>query len=303
MDLTVKIGNITLKNPVTVASGTFGYGEEYSELIDLNKLGGIFTKAVTFEPRIGNNSPRIVETEHGMLNAIGLANVGVKTFIKEKLPLLNSLDTAFFVNVAGSTEKEYCDVIKELEKRKEVFGLEINVSCPNVKQGGISFGTNPKSIYKLLSKLRKLTKRPLICKLSPNVTDITEIAGAAIDAGSDALSLINTLIGMAIDIKTKRPKLSNITGGLSGPGIKPVGIASVYKVAKKFDVPLIGIGGIMNTKDALEYIIAGAKAIQIGTGLFVDPKIPSRIITGIEEYCNANNIKSLKKLSGSVIDK
>lgn len=300
MDTSVKIGSIILKNPVTVASGTFGYGEEYSELIDINKLGGIFTKAITVKPREGNPPPRIVETSCGMLNSIGLANVGVDVFIKEKIPFLKKYDTAVFVNIAGSTVEEYLEVVNKLENTDKIDGLEINISCPNVKHGGLSFGFDPKTTFDLMSEIRKNTKRILIAKLSPNVTAITEIAKAAVDAGSDALSLINTVVGMAIDIKTKKPKLANITGGLSGPAIKPIGIANVWKVAQKVSVPIIGIGGIMSADDAIEYIIAGASAVQIGTGVFVDPQIPENIIKGIEDYCKANNISSIKDLTNSL---
>jgi dihydroorotate dehydrogenase (NAD+) catalytic subunit len=300
MEMTVRLGEQTLKNPVAVASGTFGYGEEYAAFTEITDLGAIFTKAVTLEPREGNPAPRVVETTAGMLNSVGLANVGIDAFIKTKLPFLSRLDTSVYVNVAGSTGEEYIRVIEKLEQVKGIAGLEINISCPNVKHGGLSFGADAKVAYTLLSEIRRKSSRFLIAKLSPNVTDITEIARAAEDAGCNALSLINTLVGMAINIKTRKPKLANITGGLSGPAIKPVGVAMVWKVAQRVKIPLIGIGGIMNAEDALEYILAGATAVQVGTGNFVDPKIPQEIITGIMEYCLTNGVKSVSDIVGGL---
>lgn len=300
MDLRVRMGKIELKNPVCAASGAFGYGREYSDLVPLNRLGAIFTKAVTLKPRQGNPGPRVVETAAGMLNSIGLANVGVESFITEKLPFLRLQNTAILVNVAGAAEKEYCAVAERLEDVEGIAGLEINISCPNVSHGGIHFGSNAKCAYNLLKKIRKASSRFLVAKLSPNVTDITEIARAAVDAGCDALSLINTLTGMAIDTRTRKPKLANITGGLSGPAIKPVGVALVWKTAQKVRVPIFGIGGITTAEDALEYIIAGASAVQIGTGIFVDPQRLLKIIEGMEKYCKQNGISSIEEIRGKL---
>lgn len=294
MNLTVKIGNKTFQNPVGVASGTFGYGSEYENLIDLMKLGAIFTKAVTLEPRTGNDSPRIVETPSGILNSIGLANVGVKRFLVEKIPFLEKLSCAIVVNVAGSTEEEYLDVIKQLEYCKSVWGYEINISCPNVKHGGLAFGTDPLQVERLTKSLRKATYKPLIIKLTPNVTDITAIAKAAQNGGADAVSCINTLIGMVIDIQKKETVLPMKTGGLSGPAIRPIGIALTYKVSRAVSIPVIGIGGIMNADDAIQYLLAGASAIQIGTGNFVDPKIATNVLEGISDYCDRENFKTIK---------
>lgn len=305
-DLSVKIAGGKFSNPVLVASGTFGYGEEYSSLIDLNKLGGIVTKSITLDPREGHTPPRTFETSCGMLNAIGLANVGVDEFIKEKLPFLRSLKTRIIVNVAGSTVGEYVEVVKRLnrtsrrsrQRRGGIDLLEINISCPNVKEGGIAFGSKVKSAYECIKAVRKNSSYPIIAKLSPNVTDIVEIARAVEKAGADAISLINTLIGMAIDIEKRRPVLANITGGLSGPAIKPVALAMVWKVAGAVRVPVIGLGGIMNTADALEFILAGASMIQVGTANFVDPQTSIKIVNGLSEYCKKRKIKKITDLVG-----
>ena len=273
MDLSVKIGSGTLPNPVGVASGTFGYGSEYEKLIDVSALGAIFTKAITLEPRAGNEIPRIVETPAGILNSIGLANVGVEKFLKEKMEWLSKMPCAVVANIAGSSEEEYCRVMEKLETCQSIWGYEVNISCPNVKHGGLAFGTDPQQVQRLTGSLRKLTSKPLIVKLTPNVTDITVIAKAAQDSGADAVSCINTLVGMVIDVKKKAPVLPMKTGGLSGPAIRPVGVAMTYRVSRAVSIPVIGIGGIMNTDDALQYMLAGASAIQIGTGNFIDPKI------------------------------
>jgi dihydroorotate dehydrogenase (NAD+) catalytic subunit len=299
-DITVNIAGIKFSNPVLVASGTFGYGEEYESLIDLNKLGGIVTKSITLEPREGNLPPRTFETLCGMLNAIGLANVGVEKFIKEKLPFLRSLKTKIIVNVAGSTVTEYVEVVKRLSHVRGIDMLEINISCPNVKEGGIAFGSKAKSAYDCIKAVKENTSYPMIAKLSPNVTDIVEIVNAVETAGADAISLINTLVGMAIDIKKMRPVLGNITGGLSGPAIKPVALAMVWKVAKAVRIPLIGIGGIMNTEDALEFILAGASMIQVGTANFVDPQTSIQIVNGLSEYCKKKKIKKITDLVGKL---
>ena len=298
--LSVKIAGIEFSNPVLVASGTFGYGEEYQSLIDLSKLGGVVTKSVTLEPREGHAPPRTCETPCGMLNAIGLANVGVEEFTKEKLPFLRSLKTRIIVNVAGSTVKEYVDVVKRLSGTEGIDMLEINISCPNVKEGGIAFGSKVKSAYECIKAVRENSSYPIIAKLSPNVTDIVEVADAVQKAGADAISLINTLVGMAIDVEKRRPVLANVTGGLSGPAIKPVALAMVWKVAQAVKVPVIGLGGIMNTRDALEFILAGASMIQVGTGNFVDPQTSVKIVDGLSEYCKKKKIKNITDLVGKL---
>lgn len=299
-DLSVRMGKIKFSNPVLVASGTFGYGDEYGSIIDLNRLGGIITKSITLNPREGNRPPRTCETPSGMLNAIGLTNVGVKRFIREKLPFLRKLKTRIIVNVAGSSVEEYVEVVKKLEGKKGVDLLEINISCPNVKEGGIVFGSNPESAYKCIKAVKENTSFRIIAKLSPNVSDIAEIALAVEEAGADAISLINTLVGMAIDLEKRKPRLYNITGGLSGPAIKPVALVMVWKTAQKVKIPVIGIGGIMNTTDALEFILAGASMIQIGTGNFVDPECSVKIVEGLKEYCQRNRINRIGDFVGKL---
>ena len=284
LDLTVTIGVKKLSNPVGVASGTFGYGSEYETLMDISRLGAIYTKAVTLTPREGNEIPRIVETPSGILNSIGLANVGVDRFLGEKLPALAALPCAIIANVAGSTEDEYARVVERLEAAEKLWGYEINVSCPNVKHGGLAFGTDPGQIERLTGRLRGLTIKPLIIKLTPNVTDITVIAKAAEAGGADAVSCINTLVGMVIDTRCGKPVLPMGSGGLSGPAIRPVAVAMTYKVSRAVAIPVIGIGGIMCADDALQFLLAGAKAIQVGTGTFVDPKIPVQVLEGVEGY-------------------
>jgi dihydroorotate dehydrogenase (NAD+) catalytic subunit len=299
VEMAVKIGAKTFPNPVGVASGTFGYGSEYGELFDVSRIGALFTKAVTLGPRGGNVPPRLVETPSGILNTIGLANVGAEKFISDKLPYLKTLPCAVVVNVAGSTEDEYKQVVQKLETAEEgIWGYEINVSCPNVKHGGLAFGTDPKHIERLTSSLKKLTKKPLIIKLTPNVTDITVIAKAAENGGADAVSLINTLLGMVIDIKEKRPVLGAHTGGLSGPAVRPVGVALTYKTSRAVSIPVIGMGGITCAEDALQYMLAGAAAVQIGTANFVNPQTPLEVLDGIRAYCEEQGIKSVNDLRG-----
>ncbi|MBL8028662.1 MAG: dihydroorotate dehydrogenase [Fibrobacteres bacterium] len=300
MELKVKIGKTVLNNPVCVASGTFGYAHEMSSVIDIKKIGAVFTKAITKEPRVGNPPPRIVETPAGMLNAIGLANVGVDVFIKEKLPFLAKMKPACFVNVAGTVADDYEHVIRKLDEHEGVDGYEINLSCPNVKKGGISFSSHPDETAAIVKQLRKATKRTMIIKLSPNVTDIAAYAKAAENEGADAISLINTLIGMSIDVNKRKPRLTNVTGGLSGPAIRPVGVAMTWKAAKAVSIPIIGMGGIVNARDALEYILAGASAIQIGTGNFVEPETALKVLNGITEYMKQNKLKELKDIIGKV---
>jgi len=299
-DLSVKIAGVRFSNPVLVASGTFGYGEEYNDLIDLSKLGGIITKSVTVNPREGNPPPRTVETPAGMLNAIGLANVGVDRFIKEKLRFLRKLGTRVVVNVAGSTIDEYVKVVRRLNRCKGIDMLEINISCPNVKEGGLAFGARPESARECIRKIRDHTSYPIVAKLSPNVTDIAQVACAVEEAGADAVSLINTLVGMAIDLEERKPVLANVTGGLSGPAIKPVALAMVWKVARAVKLPVIGIGGIFNTQDALEFILAGACMIQVGCANFVDPQTSIKMVNGLNGYLQEKKIKRITQLVGKL---
>jgi len=282
-----------------VASGTFGYGIEPAELIDLNQLGAIITKTITLKPREGNPPPRIVETASGMLNAIGLQNAGVQDFIKNSLPFLAKFDTPVIANIAGESASEYAELAKILGKEKTIKGIEINISCPNVKKGGVQFGVDPKLTEEVVKAVRKATKLPIITKLTPNVTDITIIAKAAEKAGSNAVSLINTLMGMSIDIENRKSKIGNITGGLSGPAIKPIAVRMVWQVAKAVKIPVIGLGGIMTAEDAIEFFIAGASAVQVGTANFVDNNSPLKIVKGIENYLTANKT-TLKELISSL---
>ncbi|MBI5199761.1 MAG: dihydroorotate dehydrogenase [Nitrospirae bacterium] len=299
-DLKVKIGSLVLKNPVMVASGTFGYGEEYSPYIDLNILGAIITKGISLHPIDGNPPPRIWETPSGMLNSIGLQNVGAKAFIKEKLSYLKSFDTKIIVNIFGTTVKEYAKVAERLFATQGVDAIELNISCPNVKKGGMIFGIDPKSTKKVVSAVRKVCGLPLIAKLSPNVTDITEFARIAEGEGADAISLINTLLGLAVDVETRKPRLATITGGLSGPAIKPIALRMIWQVAKAVKVPIIGMGGICSTEDALEFILAGATAIAVGTANFFNPNTASEIIKGINSYMTEKGIGDIKELIGGM---
>ncbi|KAF0119840.1 MAG: dihydroorotate dehydrogenase (fumarate) [bacterium] len=300
LDLSVNIGGIQLKNPVMTASGTFGYGEEYAPYVGLDKLGAIVVKGISLKPRTGNPLPRIVETTGGMLNSIGLENIGADRFIEEKLPYLIDSGATIIANIFGSSIEEYGDVANKLDDIHGISGLEINISCPNVKEGGMIFGTDPHMAFEVVNFVRQSTKLPLIVKLSPNVTDIAEIARSVQDAGADAISLINTIRGMAINIETKTPKLANITGGLSGPAIKPIALRMVWEVARVTEIPVIGIGGIMNSDDALEFIIAGASAIQVGTANFVNPKATVDILSGIEKYMRDHRIGDIKSLIGTL---
>ncbi|PIV67379.1 MAG: dihydroorotate dehydrogenase [Nitrospirae bacterium CG01_land_8_20_14_3_00_44_22] len=300
MDLTVDIGRLKLKNPVMTASGTFGYGEEYSEFVDLNKLGAIVVKGLSLKPMEGNPAPRIYETPCGMLNAIGLQNVGVKEFLKTKLPYIRKFDTKLIVNIFGNTLQEYVKLSRILDDAG-VDGIELNVSCPNIKKGGIFFGTDKKMLQKLVAKVRaSVSNAVLITKLSPNVSYIQEFAKIAEECGSEAVSLINTIPGMAIDIKTRRPRIANITGGLSGPAIKPIAVRMVYETFKAVKIPVIGMGGIMNSGDAIEFMIAGAAAVAIGTANFVNPSATIDIIKGIESFMAENSIRDVKELRGAI---
>ncbi|MEK6691848.1 MAG: dihydroorotate dehydrogenase [Nitrospirota bacterium] len=299
-DLRVNIGSMELKNPVMVASGTFGYGEEYSPYIDLNSLGAVVTKGISFHPIDGNPPPRIWETPSGLLNSIGLQNVGVKKFIKEKLPYLKGFDTRVIVNIFGTTISEYVKVAVRLSETPGIDAIEVNISCPNVKKGGMVFGTDSKSTKKVVSALKKVCSLPLLVKLSPNVTDITEFAMIAEGEGADAVSLINTILGMAIDIETRKPRLANITGGLSGPAIRPVALRMVWQVAKTVKIPVIGMGGISSAEDAIEFILAGATAIATGTANFYNPKTAYEIVNGLDGYLNEKGINDIKGLIGGM---
>lgn len=294
------IGELVFKNRVLVASGTFGYGDECLDLVDVNQLGGIITKSLSLKPREGNPPTRIVETAGGMLNSIGLANIGVKRFISEKLPFLRTVDTTIIANIAASSIDEYCAVLDELESEEGVDGYEINVSCPNVKEGGLSFGANCDLTAEITRRLRPRTRKPLILKLTPNVTHIADFARAVEAEGADAVSVINTLIGMAVDIRTRKPVLSTVTGGLSGPAIKPIALAKVYETARAISIPILGIGGIASAADALEFLMVGASAVQVGTANFVDPSVGVKIAEGIKQYCEAHNISDVGSVVGSL---
>ncbi len=300
MNLNVTIGGLTLKNPVLVASGTFGYGDDCGELVDVNQLGGIITKSLSLKPRDGNPPPRIVETASGMLNSIGLANIGVQKFVEEKLPFLDTVQTAVIANIAASSVEEYCEVVSILEDHDGIDGYEINVSCPNVREGGLSFGTRPEMTAGITREVRKRTSKPLIIKLTPNVTHISEFARGVAAEGADAVSLINTVIGMAVDIEHRTPKLFTTTGGLSGPAIKPIALAKVYEVAQAVDIPIIGIGGIMSAEDAIEFLLVGASAIEVGTANYVDPAAGMKISEGIKQYCLRHQIENVSDLVGTL---
>ena len=299
-NLSVNIGNLRLKNPVMTASGTFGYGEEFADLIDLNQLGGIIVKGTTRMPRQGNPYPRMVETPSGMLNAVGLQNKGVDHFVEHIYPRICDLDTAIIVNVSGSTIDDYVAVCERLNPLDKVAAVEINISCPNVKQGGMTFGTTCTGAQSVVSACRKAYDGTMIVKLTPNVTDVTEIARAAQEAGADALSLTNTFLGMAIDVERQTPCLSTITGGLSGPCIRPIAVRMVWQVARAVNIPVIGLGGIMNGRDALEFILAGATAVQFGTANFVDPQATIKAIGYINDYLDRHGLDSVNQLIGAL---
>jgi dihydroorotate dehydrogenase (NAD+) catalytic subunit len=298
-DLSVKIAGVTLQNPVITASGTFGFGHEYSEFYPLSKLGGISCKGITLEERTGNPSPRIAETPSGMLNAVGLQNPGVDHFIEKDLPWLKQQGTAIIANIAGNTPEEYCAMAEKLSD-SDVDLIEMNISCPNVKHGGVQFGTSCQSVGEITRQVRRHCTKPLMVKLSPNVADIASIAKAAESEGADALSLINTLTGMRIDIRTRRPIIRNNTGGLSGPAVFPVAVRMVWQVSSAVQIPVVGMGGISTWQDAVEMMIAGASAIQIGTALFSDPYAPVKIVEGLRNYLEEQGIDSITKLTGSV---
>ncbi|HSB09586.1 MAG TPA: dihydroorotate dehydrogenase [Blastocatellia bacterium] len=299
--LAVEVAGIRFNNPVLGASGTFGYGLEFAELIDLNRLGGFATKGLSARPLPGNAPPRIVETHGGMLNAIGLQNIGARAFVEEKLPRLRQYDTRVIANVFGYSDEDYIEAIRMLNDGEGISAYELNISCPNVKEGGIVIGNSPAAAARLTERAKLASIRPLIVKLSPNVTDVAQIARALVEAGADCLSLINTIVGMSVDVNTRRPRLSYGTGGLSGPAIRPVAVRMVYEVARAVKVPLIGIGGIASADDALEFIIAGATAVQIGTANYYDPKITMRVIDALSAYCKAHGIDAISSLVGSIV--
>ena len=296
MDLSVDLGGLRLINPVIAASGTFGYGLEYSSLVDLNGLGAFSTKGLSLKPKIGNPVPRVIETSSGMLNSIGLENIGIDAFLTEKLTQLKNIDTCIIVNFFGETSYEYVEMALALSDVERLDALEMNVSCPNIDKGGLQFSSDPSILAELVSAVRKVTKKFLIVKLSPNVTDITLLARAAENAGADALSVCNTFVGMSIDLKTRKPHFANKTGGLSGPAIKPLALNLVYKTAQMVKIPVIGIGGITSGDDAVEFLLAGAKAVQIGTANFIDPASTISVIDGIRKYCLSNGMKKLSEL-------
>jgi dihydroorotate dehydrogenase (NAD+) catalytic subunit len=298
--LETRLGPLTLKNPVIAASGTFGYGEEYAGIIPLGSLGAIITKGLSLEPRKGNPPPRLAETASGMLNAIGLENVGLKSFLKEKIPFLRKARCPVLVNIFGATAGEYAEIAGRLSEAEGIAGVEINISCPNLKAGGAIFASDAKSVHQVVSKVRRATPSFVMVKLSPNVADIVKIARAAEEAGADAVSLINTLTGLAIDVRTRAPVLGNITGGLSGPAIKPIGLRMVWQVAQCVRIPVVGMGGIVSAEDALEYIIAGATAVQVGSARFIDARAGLKIIDGIQTYMRVHDIPNLTDLIGSL---
>ena len=299
-ELQVRIGSLTLRNPVMTASGTFGYGREFSNLVNLHHLGGIVVKGISLLPRPGTHQPRIVETACGMLNAIGLENVGVERFITEKMSYLQGLDTSVIVNILGDSVEEYGEIARRLDGVEGISGLEVNISCPNVKKGGVAFGTVPEMAATVTSAVRQATRLPVIIKLSPNVTDIVLMARAVEEAGADSVSLINTLIGMAIDPKTRKPRLANVIGGLSGPAIKPVALRMVWQVASAVSIPVIGIGGITTADDAMEFLLAGATAIQAGTANFYEPSAAEQIIQGMKEYLHQQGEHCIRDIIGTL---
>ena len=300
MDLSIDIGKLKLKNPVMTASGTFGYGEEYAEFVDLNMLGAIVVKGISLKPMEGNPAPRICETPCGMMNAIGLQNVGLKTFLREKLPYFRNVDTKIIVNIFGETIREYVRLAGALDEAG-VDGIELNVSCPNVKKGGLAFGTDRRSLAKLVSSVKTAVKSAVvITKLSPNVANIPLFAMCAADAGTDALSLINTIPALSIDIDTRKPRLANVTGGLSGPAVKPIALRMVWEASRSVTIPVIGIGGILNAPDAIEFMLAGASAVQVGTGNFLNPRVTSEIIRDLSAYLERKNIRAVKDIIGGM---
>src|SRR5881396_970671 len=300
MDLSVRIGSLTLKNPLIAASGCFGYGVEYADIVDLATLGGVAVKGLFLNEREGHPAPRIVETPAGMLNAIGLQGIGVRRFIEEKLPELRARRATVFVNVCGTTLDEYVEVSRILSDAEGVDAIELNISCPNIKEGGIQFGCSLNGTFEVVSAVRKVTRLPVIPKLTPNVTDVASFARAAQDGGADAVSLVNTFLAMVIDVETRRPKISNIVGGLSGPAIRPIAVRMVYECRQAVTIPIIGMGGIADARDAIEFMIAGATAVQVGTANFVDPFIWSKLLDGIRDYMTRHTVARVSDLIGTI---
>ncbi|MCT4645340.1 MAG: dihydroorotate dehydrogenase [Carboxylicivirga sp.] len=300
VDLTIDLNGLTLKNPVMTASGTFGYGEEFMDFFDISRLGGVLVKGTTLEHREGNAYPRMAETPQGMLNAVGLQNKGVHYFAEHIYPRIKNYQTHMLVNVSGSTIEDYIKTAEVVNDLDRIPGIELNISCPNVKEGGMAFGTSCPSAAAVVEAVRKVYKKHLMVKLSPNVTNIAEIGAAVEAAGADSISLINTILGMAIDAKTRKPILSTITGGLSGPAVKPVALRMVWQVAQAVNVPVVGMGGIMNTMDAVEFMLAGASAIQVGTANFIDPCVTAKIVDGLESYCQENGFEKVSDLVGAM---
>lgn len=298
--LEVKVHNLTLKNPVLTASGTFGYGEEFADFIDLSRLGGIIVKGTTGSHREGNPYPRMAETPAGMLNAVGLQNMGVGRFCSEEYPRIKDLDTHIIVNVSGSSIDEYCSVAEQIDALDRIPAIELNISCPNVKHGGMTFGTDPAMAAQVVAAVRRVYHKTLIVKLTPNVTSVVDIAKAVADAGADSVSLINTLLGMAVDVERRRPCLSTVTGGLSGPAVKPIAVRMVWQVAHAVSIPVIGLGGISSAADALEFLMAGARAVEVGTANFVDPAVTVKIIDGLTDYCNRHGISDINDIIGII---
>jgi len=299
-NLNIKVGKLQLKNPVMTASGTFGYGTEYSDFMNISRIGGIIVKGTTLRSRQGNPYPRMAETPSGMLNAVGLQNKGIEYFVNHIYPTIKDIDTNILVNLSGSTVEDYIEGAELLNELDKIPGIELNISCPNVKEGGMAFGTSCLSASQVVKSVRKVYKNDLMVKLSPNVTDISEIALAVEAEGADSVSLINTLLGMAINSETRKPILSTITGGLSGPAVKPIALRMVWQVANAVKIPVIGMGGIMNTADAIEFILAGASAIQIGTANFIDPTVTIKIIEGIDDYLNRHGYNSIAEIIGAM---
>ncbi|HRV45994.1 MAG TPA: dihydroorotate dehydrogenase [Smithellaceae bacterium] len=297
--MAVEIAGLKMKNPVMTASGTFGYGEEYAQYLDLSRLGGIVVKGLSLKPRLGNPPPRIMETAGGMLNAVGLQNIGVDAFIEEKLPFLRNYNVAVIANIYGESFAEYAQVARKLSASPGVHALEVNVSCPNVKKGGLSFGADPKAAAEVTRRVKAETHLPVIVKLTPNVTDVTVVAQAVEKAGADAVSLINTLTGMSIDLDRREPHLKNVTGGLSGPAIKPVALRMVWQTARKVSIPVIGMGGIMTARDALEFMVAGATAVQVGTANFINPRVTVDIVEGMKQYIIHHRLKNIAEIVGT----
>lgn len=298
--LEVKLDRLTLKNPVMTASGTFGYGEEFADFFDVSRLGGIVVKGTTGERRQGNAYPRMAETPSGMLNAVGLQNVGVETFCKEVYPRIKEIDTNIIVNVSGSSIEEYCKVAEMVNELERIPAIELNISCPNVKKGGMGFGTDPNMAAQVVEAVRKVYDKTMIVKLTPNVTSVVEIAKSVEGAGADSVSLINTMLGMAVDVEKQKPYLSTITGGLSGPCVKPVAVRMVWQVAHAVKIPVVGLGGIVSAADALEFLMVGARAVEVGTANFIDPTVTVKIVEGLQDYCERHGIKDINDIIGII---